>query len=85
MGRTLVRSSRAYVRGVLSNMGMDTETPFTDISGHVAQDADEIEPVRRVLAVMVKQKHAVQTGEGDTATYKLTESGNALLNALGGA
>lgn len=83
MGRLLARSSRAFMTGALGNMNLTTETPFAVIRDAIAQDESEVDPVRKVLAVMVRQGHATQTGEGDTATYKLTESGEKLLNALG--
>lgn len=84
MSRLLARSSRAFMRGVLGNMTLTTQTPFTVIRDAVAADEGEHDPVRKTLAVMVKQKHAEVIGEGDTATYKLTASGEELLNALGG-
>lgn len=85
MGRLLARSSRAFMRGVLGNMSLTTETPFAVIRDAVAQDETEVDPVRKTLAFMVKAKHATIQGEGDTATYRLTESGNTLLSDLGGA
>jgi len=85
MGRTLRRSSRAYMHGVLGNLQIDVQTPLHVIVDSVAADADEVQPVKSVLAVAVKQKYAAQTGEGDTATYELTESGKVLFDQLGGA
>jgi len=85
MGRLLARSSRAFMKGVLGLTGRDTQTSFASIRDFVAQDETEVDPVRKVLGVLVKQKHLTQTGDGDDATYQLTASGEQLLNDLGGA
>ncbi len=84
MGRLLARSSGAFIRQSLGQLTTSGQTPFKTIRDAVAQDDSEYEAVRRVLAVMVKQKHVTITGEGDTATYQLTASGETLLNEIGG-
>lgn len=85
MGRLLARSSRSFMGGALGKMSLTTDTSFAVIRDAVAQDETEVEPTRKVLAFLVKAKHATQTGEGDAASYRLTESGAVLLNQLGGA
>jgi len=85
MARLLVRSSRAFMAGALSAVNKVTQTPFTVIRDAITEDPDETEPVRKVLKVLTMQEHLLQTGEGDTASYILTDSGEILLNALKGA
>lgn len=82
MARLLARSSRAFMSGVLREMDKEMPVSFSAISSVVAQDEGEIDPVRKVLAYMVKAGHATIEGEGDTATYRLTDSGETLYNDL---
>jgi len=73
------------MNGVLGALKLETPTAFMIIRDSVAEDASEHDPVRKVLGVMVKQGFATIEGEGDTATYKLTSSGQDLLNQIRGA
>lgn len=84
MARLLARSSRAFMTGALGSTNKTSQTAFSVIRDAITQDEAEVEPVRKVLKVLTMQGHLEQTGEGDTATFKLTDSGETLLNELGG-
>lgn len=85
MGRQLYRSAKKFMVEALSNLSTDTETVQTAIVSSVAQDETENTAVEKTLKVMAMQGHVHKTGDGPTATYRLSESGVAMLNALGGS
>lgn len=85
MARNIRMHAGVFMRGVLGALNTSVPTHFDEVVGIVSQDADERESVRRVLGVMVKQKYVTQEGEGDAATYTLTESGQALHTNIQGA
>lgn len=85
MGRQLYRSAKKFITETLSGLSANSETAFGTIVTNVSQDETEEQAVRKTLNVLAMQGHIIQTGEGDNATYRLAESGQTLLNTLGGA
>ena len=85
MGRQLYRSAKKFITETLSGLSTTTETGFGAIVSQVSRDETEEQAVEKTLKVLAMQGHIIQTGEGQTATYRLAESGQTLLNTLGGA
>lgn len=85
MGRTLARNPQGFIKDVLTLASPDGETGHTVFTDLAAKDQSEIPSIEKVLSVMVRQGHLIQTGEGENATYRLTESGISVRDAVGGA
>ena len=84
MARQLYRSGSKFLGGVLAALSLETETPYADIVSSVIEDEGETYAVDKTLNVVTLSKYAEKTGDGPTATYRLTESGVAVRDALEG-
>ena len=85
MARQLYRSATKFINQTLALLNTNTETPFLSIRDQVAEDAQEHEAIEKTLKVLAMQGYITQTGEGENATYRLSNDGAAFRDQLGGA
>ena len=83
MARSLVRSAAVFIGETLGVLSVDEPMAETAILAVVGAE-DEKDNVRKVIKTMIAQGYAIQEGEGDTATYKLSDRGLDLLTRLRG-